>query len=340
MDEITIRDIASRAGVGTATVSRVLNKSGYVSAKTRIRIESAIEELGYVPSAAARTLPTKKTGVVALVIPELGNPFFYKIITGAASVLERAGMHLFLSSTDNVVERDKAALYAIRQLRVEGLLYTPAAEYNERARTEIRKALTAIGPVVLIDREIEGSGVDGVYSDNEGGAYLCAKALIDAGHRHIGIVNGDLSLKIGRERFAGFQRALREASLPLRKDDNLPGNFSECAAYGATRARLAAGDFPTAFFASNNLSAHGFLRAVHEAGMRIPQDVGFIGFDPIEGTDIVGVRFSSLERDEQGIGRDAACLLLERMASPQMAQRRMVLSSAVHLTGSEQFFPR
>lgn len=82
MDEITIRDIASRAGVGTATVSRVLNKSGYVSAKTRIRIESAIEELGYVPSAAARTLPTKKTGVVALVIPELGNPFFYKIITG------------------------------------------------------------------------------------------------------------------------------------------------------------------------------------------------------------------------------------------------------------------
>lgn len=341
MKEITIRDIARRAGVGTTTVSRVLNGNGYVGAETRKRVENSIQELGFVPSAAARSLPTRKNDVVALVIPELANPFFAKIVAGVMQVLDESGLCLFLNSTDNSSLRDLSALHSIRRFRASGLLYTPAVEYgNDEAREAVRQALRAIGPVVLIDREIEGSGVDGVYSDNEGGAYLCAKALIEAGHRRIGIVNGDMTLKIARDRQAGFRRALREAGLTLREEDVLPGQFDETVAYEATRKRLAAGPLPTAFFAGNNLSSRGFLRAVHEAGLHIPRDVAFIGFDPVDGPNLLGVHFSSLDRDEKKIGSDAARLLLERIENPCMPQNRVILPAALSLTGSERLVPR
>jgi LacI family transcriptional regulator len=336
--EVTILDIAKRAGVGKATVSRALNDSGYVGEDARRRIEEAVKVLGYSPSAAARALSTRQTNMIGLVIPEVSNPFFAEIILGISQVVEANNLVLMLSNTDNRAQLDEKVLQTMCQQRLRGLIYTPAVEYGERGERErLIRLLGQIGsPVVILDRPLPDAPFDEVMTDNHTGAYLSAKALIEAGHRRIGIVAGDMRLNIGRERFEGFRQALNDYGIELREQDILYGEFDQNRTYALTRAMLETDDYPTAFFVSNNLSSKGFIRALFEKGKRIPEDIAYIGFDRVDGLELFGLQYSCLDRDLPRMGAMAMRLMLERIDEPGKARERIVASPALRLTGSEK----
>ena len=173
MKEVTISDIAKKAGVAKSTVSRVINEKGYVKEATRVKIEKIMQELSYTPSATARSLSMQKSSVVGVIFPEMDNPFFAKIIQSINVVLSQNELTMMLYFTANKVEEDIKALNTIRHQRVCGLIYTPAIEYeNEDKKETIMQVLSGIGtPVVLLDRTIPETPYDGVYSNNFEGAY-------------------------------------------------------------------------------------------------------------------------------------------------------------------------
>ena len=337
MKNMTISEIAKLAEVSKATVSRVLNSTGYVSEETRNKVKKIIRENSYTPSSTARNLSKQENDTIGVIIPETGNPFFGEILMGIVSVVDVNNLTLIYCNSNNTPEKDIKALKLLRRQRVRGLIYTPAIDYKNNEYDELIKTLLSdIGaPVVILDREFDNMLYDGVYSNNFKGAYMATEALIKAGHRKIGIVTGDLNLSIGRERFDGYKQALTDNNIALHKKFILEGKFEKEISYINTKEMLKEKVRPTAFFVSNNASSAGFLTAVFEKGLSIPQDIAYIGFDKVEGLDIFGHKFSYVERDVFRMGTDAMNLLLKRIENPGGEKSQIIIQPYLKLMGSE-----
>ena len=338
MKSITIQDIAREAGVGKSTVSRVINNSGYVSQEAETRVRYVMEKYQYQPNAAAQSLSRMESDTVGLILPEIDNPFFSGILLGVTRMVELHGYTLVLSSSGNDAERDLRAIAAMNRQRVCGLLYVPACDYADETQfSRLERELSQLScPVVLLDRSLRQLSLDSVQTDNFGGAYDCTQALIDAGHRRIGIVAGDMDLSIGRERYQGFAAALERNRLKMLDKDVIHGQFDQRIAYERVREVLNGKDYPTAFFLCNNLSEAGFLKAVYERGLRIPEDIAFTAFDKLSNQDVLGLPFSFLERNIQEMGEQGARLLFRRLDQPKKETERIVIPSKVVLQGSEK----
>ncbi len=337
MKHLTIGDIAKLAGVGKATVSRVLNESGYVSAKTRERVEAIIAKNTFTPSAAARNLSRQESDTVGVVIPEAGNSFFAEVLDGISNVADTSDLRLILCNSGNMMERDLKILHIMSQQRVKGVIYTPAVAYSSPPNlAAIKTAIERLGvPLVLLDRPIDNLHLDGVFSDNFGAARDATLALIQAGHRKIGIVAGDPNLTIGRERFRGFQEALNLHGLPFEKRYVVKGMFNTEIAYKNSLKLLSGGDRPSAFFIANNLNAIGFLKAAFELKLKIPGDIGCISFDRLDYLTDLNFPFSYLDRDVRGMGVEAMRLLLAKIERQHVARGDVVFPSKLVLLGSE-----
>ena len=335
---VTIQDIAFEADVGKATVSRVINGSGYVKDETEQKIRAVMEKYNYQPNAAARTLSRQESDTVGLLLPEVNNPFFSEMISGISTFIEKNGFTLMLSNSDNDPIRDARALEMMCRQRVRGLIYVPACDYDDVENYgRIKNLLERVGcPVVILDRPIAKLTYDCVTTDNFSGAMDCTDALIEAGHRRIGVVVGNMELFIGRERFRGFIKALESARIPLKDKDVIYGEFSQQTTYKLVKEMLESGDYPSAFFLSNNLSEAGFLQAVTEKGLRIPEDIAFVSFDKISNQETFNLPFSYLERNVWDLGEQAARLLVRRFEDPDGPQQRVVVMSKVVLLGSEK----
>lgn len=340
MPNLTISDIAKMAGVGKSTVSRYLNDTGYVSIETRKKIESVIESSGYVPSAVAQHLSRQDSGSVGLIIPEADNPFFAAVLNGISDIVDEKKLTLLLCNTNNSAEKDLRSLQLMQRQRVSGLIFTPAIEYKDLALSqEIKRRIKALNcPVVVFDRLINALECDTILSDNFGGAYAATKVLIEAGHKSLGTIAGDLSLDIARERLRGFQQAVADSGLQLNEAHIIYGEFNVEKTYTRTKEFLQSGNLPTAFFVSNNLGSYGFLRAINESGMRIPRDISYIGFDDVPGINLLGNQFSFMDRDAAGMGRQAVKMLLRRMEQPTLPVEQIYMPVTSKLYGSELFF--
>ncbi|MDR1612684.1 MAG: LacI family transcriptional regulator [Planctomycetota bacterium] len=341
MSRTTIHDIAQLAGVGKATVSRVLNRTGYVSEETRRKVEKVIREHTYTPSAMARNLSRRASDTIGVIIPEADNPFFAEILKGISGVVDDHNLTLIFCNTDNTMEKDLRSLHTVYKQQVRGLIYTPAIDYAAAGKREaVRQILDKLRvPVVVLDRPLDGLDLDGVFSDNNAGAYAATQALIRAGHRRIGIVAGDLELSIGRERLKGFERALSDHGLAVERRHVVKGRFDASTSYRLTQQLLAGKNIPTAFFAANNLSAYGFLKAVFEKGFKIPDDMGFISFDRLGNLNDLGFRLSYTDRDVIGMGVEAMRLLLAKIENPGKRTETIVCPSKLSLLGSERAYP-
>ena len=338
VNRITIHDIAQLAGVGKATVSRVLNDSGYVSDETRHKVTRVIREQTYIPSATARNLSLQASDTIGVIVPEADNPFFAEILKGISGAVNSRNLTLLFCNTDNSMEKDIKSLQIMCRQQVKGLVYTPAVDYGQINKCSvIHQMLKDLRcPAVILDRPLGDLDFDGVFSDDFGGAYVATKALIDAGHKRIGIIAGDLELSIGRERLRGFNAAMTDSGLSVEDDDVLYARFSAEESYQRTRRMLEDQAFPTAFFAANNLNAYGFLKAVFEKGMRIPHDLGFVSFDRLGNLHDLGFRFSYLDRDVIGMGAEAVRLLMERIENNVVRSGRVIFPSRLVLLGSEK----
>ncbi|MDX1531930.1 MAG: LacI family DNA-binding transcriptional regulator, partial [Rhodothermales bacterium] len=301
---VTIYDIADRAGVSIATVSRVFSGRGAVAERTRRRVFAVAEELGYKPNASARSLARRKTRVVAAVVPMLTSYFFMELVRGVQDRLREDDYDLLVYTLRTPDRADGQLSRAAQRGRADGVLLCSIHPQEEEARMLHDSGL----PVVLVDAA--HAEFDCVCVNNREGGYLATKHLLDRGFRRIAFLAPDATSVPGLERRAGYEAALREDGVEVDEALVISGpekdydGYSPEAGYRAMRELLARDGRPEAVFAASDAQALGALKAVREAGLRVPDDLALIGFDDIQTSDYAGL--STLQQPTYEMGRVAA----------------------------------
>lgn len=317
-----ISDVAKRAGVSTATVSRFL-RGQRVHEEAAIR--QAVEDLGYRPAAAARSLRSGIHYAIAVVVPDVSNPFFAGLVKGIESVCRTGPYNVFLVNTDESTHLEDTVIADIIQ-RVDGIILAPATEHD-KAPTRIRQSGI---PVVFADRELDlpGERFDSVLVDNEGGARTAANYLAGLGHTRIAIISGPLNTTPGRERHEAFIAAIEDLGGTVPEDYRQVADFREDGGYQAMLRLLALAEPPTAVFSANNLMTIGALKALNSMRIRVPEELSIIGFDDLDLAALLRPPLTVIDRPAVEQGVLAARLLLSRLAgqgSPDA--QRVVLST-------------
>ncbi|MFI6345599.1 LacI family DNA-binding transcriptional regulator [Streptomyces sp. NPDC050560] len=305
---VGIKDVARDAGVSVGTVSNVINRPDVVSERTRRRVKAAIDRLGYVRSESARQLRAGQSRIVALLVLDMGNPFFVDVARGAERTARDAGLGVMVcnSAQNTADEADYLSLFA--EQRVRGVLLTPADTTGRNIDAFRRHHI----PFVLVDRVAEGTTECSVSVDDVAGGLLAVRHLVDAGHRKIAYVSGPVGLHQVRDRRAGALNALAEAGLPADALRELPTERLDVAAGRDAGARLLGlADRPTAVFCANDLLALGVLQALFAAGVSVPDEVAIVGYDDIEFAAAAAVPLTSVRQPAVTMGGLAAELLLE-----------------------------
>jgi len=314
----TIRDVARAAGVGQATVSRVLNSSGYVHPDTRARVLQAAADLGFVPSQTARSLVRKSTATVGLIIPDITNPFFPAITRGVEDAASASGYTVFLCNTDNDPAMEAQDVRKLRERRVDGVIFVGATD-----RRDLMATLVAEGvPVVVTDRQVADLDVDMVLVDNRAGALLACRHLIGLGHSRIAHAAGHLATRTGQDRLAGYREALAEAGIAPDEGLVYTGDFTLESGYQAAEVLLGRTPRPTAIFCGNDLVALGVLRAAEAAGLAVPDDLSIVGFDDILLAALVRPALTTVRQPAYSMGELAMRMLLDRIAGETGGSRR------------------
>lgn len=310
----SIRELARRSGVSVATVSRVFNTPEVVSRHTRQRILDLAVEIGYLPNESARTLATKKSHMVGLVWdtdhrrPGWRHPFLQEILVALKTALSGHGLNLLMLASHDAAGPDDEQRYvrAARRHNLDGAVIIDNGTRDP--------AVLALGdaqvPCVALDLRVVGPTSTYVTSDNAGGAALAVRHLVERGHRRIATVTGPLRTWPGAERLAGFRAALAEAGLPLADGHVVEGDFYLDGGHVAMSRLLALDDRPTAVFVAGDEMAIGAIRAAHEAGLRIPDDIAVVGFDDIDVAALIPPGLTTIAQDKAGFGTAAAEALI------------------------------
>jgi len=308
----TIYDVARKAGVAPITVSRVINQTGYISADKRQRVEAAVAELGYVPNRLASSLRSRRTHTLALVLSDITNPFFTNLARGVEDTASDAGFTVIFCNTDESEAEEQKYLGVLLQKRVDGILLVPA-----RSNPDSLRMLQHNGtPVVVLDRRIPHVQADVVRCDSEDGAYQLTRLLLGLGHRGIAMLTGPKNVSTSADRVAGYRRALNEAGLAKRQQMVFYGDFRQASGYQMAQQALAAQPRPTALVAANNFITIGALKALQEAGLRVPEDMALVGFDDLPPAMVAFPFFTVATQPSYEMGQAGTRLLLERLENP------------------------
>ena len=326
----TIKDICQATGFSTATVSRVLNDVPLVSAATKKRVQAALDKLGYSPNYAARSLKLNRTGMIAVVFPELDNGFFTEVLRGVDEMASEFNVHLLTAFTHGPLDEQKLIQRMARERRADALilmnLTLPDAFLRQLARGDL--------PIVLIDRPLDKSPLVSVGIDNRAGASAMTRHLIDQGHRNIVFVTGPAGTFDAEERLAAFRNTMKACGLPLPAASIWKGDFSE-----ESGARLMArhlkrgGPLPDAIFAANDAMAVGLLQVLRAAGRTVPGDVAIASFDD---TDVARhLDLTTVHVPMRLLGSAAAKQALE-LIDGNVNARRIVLPTRLVVRGSSR----
>ena len=305
---ITMDEIAKLAGVSKATVSRVLNDSECgVGEQTRVRVKKIAEELGYSVEQTEKKKNVSFTRYIALILPDITNPFFADLAKSVEHSLRRKGYSLVLANTDFSEDNEAAQIRELMVKRLEGILLVPS---GIRAREEHDLPRRYQIPMVLLDRKLEGiSDIPGVYSNNEYASVISCEHLIRKGARDIVFISGPLNVSTSIERFEGYKAVLAQHSIPFRPEMCRHGSYTVESGYNAVLELERSGISYSAILAANDLMALGALKAVREFGYRVPEDVQIIGFDNIEFSQYCEPSLSTMQQPTFDMGAKAVELL-------------------------------
>jgi len=327
----TLDQVATRAGVGRGTVSRVVNGSTEVSPATRAAVEAAIGELGYVPNRAARSLVTRRTDSVALIVCEspdrlLTEPFFAGLVRGASGALADTGIQLWLDVTQSGPHRERLAGY-VGAHQVDGVLLVSQHGDDPLA---VRLAEAGV-PTVTVSRPVRPDGsrpaATFVDVDNVSGARDAVAYLASTGRRRIATIAGPQDMSVGVDRLDGYRAALRAAGLPRRADLVAVGDFGEDSGAAAMATILHAHRDVDAVFAASDLMAAGALRVLRERGRRVPEDVAVVGFDDSPLATRTDPALTTVHQPVVALGREMALLLLRRIRGEVPAGTSVLLDT-------------
>ena len=322
---VTIRDVAQRVGVSPMTVSRVINDSALVSPETRLRVEEAISELGYVPSRLARGLSAKRTGTLAVIVPDVANPFFTLIVRGAEDVARRAGYRVILCDTRADLGVEREVVEEMIAHRVEGILIAPV---SDRSREHLRRLARFAVPFVLVDRTVADIRADAVLGDSAEGAQRLVEHLLSLGHRRIGLIVETDEVSTARDRRRGYEAALAGAGVPVDPALIVEATVDPAGGFEGMRRLLELDERPTAVFTVNNLVALGAIEAVRAAELEVPDDVALVCFDDIEYASRLYPFLTVMEQPAETFGTLGTQLLVERIEGRAPDRTRVVVLPA------------
>jgi LacI family transcriptional regulator len=318
-----IHDVAKRAGVSPATVSRVLSNHGRVNVQTRTRVLQAVEDLHYIPNALARGLKTRRSGMIALIIPEIINSFYTTLARGVEDVTNEHGLHVVLGNTDEKLSKERAYIDLMLAHYVDGVIVAPASS----SARHLRPLATRSIPVVLIDRTVMGYETDIVRGENFESAILLTRHLLELGHRQIAFINGDAATSSARDREQGFRMALTQAGTPVAEELISRGSWFIEDGERRTTELLDKSPGFSAIFAANNFMAIGALRALRGAGIRVPEQIAIVCFDDVEAAAEIEPFLTVMAQPAYSMGTLAAKLLVERIEEKFTGPAREVVLS-------------
>jgi LacI family transcriptional regulator len=327
---VTIADVARRAGVSKATVSRVLNAKADVDVLTARRIREVIEETGYVPSSRAVGLARGRTRTVGLLVPSLTWPWVGQVVQGVVDVLEPGGYGVLLYTCNRGDESLRHFVAQVSGSAFDGLLVVEPEDTLDYIRQLHRKGL----PVVLIDDRAHDPDFPSVATTNREGGADAGRHLTAAGRRRPAVVTGPIRFGCVHDRLAGFREAVAEAGVTLDERQVIVGDFTERSGRAAVAQLLESGIPFDSVFAHNDLSAAGVLRALRESGRRVPEDVAVIGFDDVPVARLTEPGLTTVRQPLREMGKAAAGLLLSHFEGIPMSSVPFVLPTTLVVRGS------
>lgn len=328
----SIRDVAIRAGVSTATVSHIINQTRYVSDETRKKVLDAIDELDYYPSKLARGLANNKSQTIGIVFSDIANPHFTQIFKGIEKYFTSVGYDLILANTAENPKTQEEVLTSMLSRSVDGLIIAPAGHPSGKLRLIKEKGL----PIVLVDRGDPEIDLPLVGVDNQSAVYRAACHLFADGHSRIGLVLGLKNISTTEERLAGFIQALEENGISQDPGLIYWGDSSLESGYLGAKELLSTTPRPTAIFCTNNLMALGALHGIRELGLECPQDIGMIGFDDHFWADIFTPPLTVIAQPTSEMGKTAAELLHNyiTVGIPELIPNRINMEARLIIRGS------
>lgn len=307
----TNKDVASRAGVSIATVSRVVNGLPNVRPELARRVLRAVKELNYQPSRTAQRLRAKRSQVIGLVISDIQNPFFTSVVRGIEDAAYERGYSLVLCDSDEDPEKERLYVDVMRAEGVAGVILATTSQ----AIQHIRNLLAHNIPVVAIDRRIKDRRVDSVLVANAKGAFLAVQHLLHLGHQRIGMVSMR-SIPTGRERQSGYLRAFRRCGVRASRRMLRTGVPKPEGGYESARELLRLEPRPTALFVDNNMMMLGALEAIRDCGLSVPEELSVVGFDDVPWATLLHPALTVVAQPTHELGRKSVEQLLERLDQP------------------------
>lgn len=323
----TIYDVAKLARVSTYTVSCVVNKSAYVSPELTERVLHAVRKLDYTPNAVARSLQTRTTKTVGMLIPDIANPFYAKVVRGVEDRLSKDGYSLLLGNTYNAHDAQSRYLNLFRGRQVDAVLLFMTSGGDD----DVQRLVLEKKPVVCVGRVPQKFECDTVTADNITGTRLAIEHLIRKGHKRVGIVVGELGLSASMDRIEGWRQAL--TTHKLKADDKWieAADWTEASGMEAANRLLDRKPQPTAIFVANFLMMIGVLRALKERKISVPDTVEVANSDDSEWLDVFSPAVTTVVQPSYEMGESAADLALARLANPKRPFNKVVLEPSLHI---------
>lgn len=306
-----IRKISKLAGVSVATVSRVLNHPETVSDETRNRVLMIMEELNYVPNIIARSLTTKKTSTIGLIIPNILNPLYPNVAKGVEDVFYQKGYNILLSNTEYDIQREKATIEMLLSKKVDGLIICSSLLEREDFDIIIKQGV----PFVLVGNYIDNGDINIVYTDYVMGAYLATNHLINTGYQKIAHISGPMDRRDSYGKLKGYKKALIDAGFQFYEDYVVEGDNQIEGGYLALKKLLKSGKIPDGIFVANDLMALGVMEAIKVSGYSVPGDFAIVGFDDINIASLVEPKLTTVTHPVYKMGLTSARLLLDNITN-------------------------
>jgi len=317
---VTIRDIAKEAGVSAATVSRFLNRTGYVDEKTGARIAAEVKRFNYRPSRIAQSLKTKVSKNLMMVVPDIQNPFYSRMANEMQHLVFAEGYTITLFDSEGKFESEMKCLALAESIGVDGILFASVAVHLSVLRELGRMNL----PVVMIN-SYDACPFDSVHGVRNEGTYLSARHLISLGHRRIGFAGGAVGTAIAASRKAGYLHAMQEAGLPVEKQLIFEMDFNSDAGRKSGTYFSALQPMPTAICCANDMIALGLQQVLLERGISVPGDVSLTGMDNVRYGSVCSPPLTTVTNDSAAFAQEAVQALFERIRGTYTGPPREVL---------------
>lgn len=334
---IKINDIAKKAQVSLATVSRVINDSGYVSKVTREKVIKAMSELNYIPS-GVKSFRIEDNNTIGVIVPNIADPYFGEIVKCIGEIAERYDYDISIFNTNDEIYKEIKALNLLKERRVKGIIMVPAFG-DGSFENDYFTTLDEVGvPLVLVAASIRYASFNGVFVDNVKGGFDATSLLIKEGHKKIAIITGSLDSEPSFDRLIGYKKALTRNNISINENYIFEGNYKAESGYNITKDLLSMEDKPSALLVGSSMMTIGCIRALNEKSLKTPKDIAIIGFDKVDILDYLGLNISYVDVSAKSLSQEAIKILSELIEKDERDEvKTITISPKIEVKGSEKY---